>query len=479
MVQYQKIAPPTEGKKIIFHDGRPVVPDAPVIPYIRGDGTGADIWPATQKVLDAAVRKAYDRKRRIVWLKTYAGDEACEKYGTYQYLPEDTLTAIRAYGVAIKGPLTTPIGGGIRSLNVALRQIFDLYACVRPCRWYPGTPSPHRTPEKLDVIVYRENTEDIYLGVEWKSGSAQCERLLKFLNEELIPASPELGKKKIRLDSGLGIKPISKTGSQRLVRRAILHALSLSKSKRMVTLVHKGNIMKYTEGAFRDWGYELATSEFRAACVTERESWILDNKDKNPKLSAEDNARQIEPGYDALTEVNQAEVRREVEDVLGRLAATHGGGRWKEKVMVNDRIADSIFQQIQTRPDEYSILATTNLNGDYLSDAAAAIVGGLGMGPGANIGDSAAVFEATHGTAPKHAGLDRVNPGSLILSGVMMLDFLGWGEAAELVRGGLGAAIAAREVTYDLARLMEPPVEPPLKCSQFADAVIRRFGGTV
>ncbi|MBD2095381.1 NADP-dependent isocitrate dehydrogenase [Trichocoleus sp. FACHB-591] len=471
---YEKLTPPETGSRITFENGEPIVPDNPIVPFIRGDGTGIDIWPAAQKVFDAAVQAAYGGKRQIAWFKIYAGDEACEKYGTYQYLPEDTLNAIKEYGVAIKGPLTTPVGGGIRSLNVALRQIHDLYACVRPCKYYPGTPSPHKSPEKLDVIVYRENTEDIYLGIEWRQGSEIGDRLIKLLNTDLIPATPEHRNKQIPLDSGIGIKPISKTGSQRLVRRAIKHALRLPEKKQMVTLVHKGNIMKYTEGAFRDWGYELATTEFRHECVTERESWILGNKEGNPNLSVEDNARQIEPGYDALTEEKQAQIRQEVETVLNAIWDTHGNGQWKTKVMVNDRIADSIFQQIQTRPDEYSILATMNLNGDYLSDAAAAIVGGLGMGPGANIGDSCAIFEATHGTAPKHAGLDRINPGSVILSGVMMLEYMGWQEAADLIKKGIGAAISQGEVTYDLARMMEPPVEP-LKCSEFAEAIIQHF----
>ena len=472
---YEKITPPDSGSRITFKDGEPIVPDNPIIPFIRGDGTGVDIWPATQKVIDAAVRTAYGDKRQISWFKIYAGDEACDLYGTYQYLPQDTLQAIQEYGIAIKGPLTTPVGGGIRSLNVALRQINDLYACVRPCKYYPGTPSPHKTPEKLDVIIYRENTEDIYLGIEWRQGSEIGDKLIALLNNELIPATPEHGKKQIPLDAGIGIKPISKTGSQRLVRRAIRHALRLPKAKQQVTLVHKGNIMKYTEGAFRDWGYELATTEFRAECVTERESWILSNKERNPDITLEENAREIEPGYDALTPEKRAEVTREVEGVLNAIWNTHGNGQWKDKVMVNDRIADSIFQQIQTRPDEYSILATMNLNGDYLSDAAAAIVGGLGMGPGANIGDTCAIFEATHGTAPKHAGLDRVNPGSVILSGVMMLEFMGWQEAADLIKQGLGEAIANREVTYDLARMMTPPVEPPLKCSEFASSIIKNF----
>ena len=471
---YEKITPPTSGDRVTFTNGHPIVPDNPIIPFIRGDGTGIDLWPATQRVLDAAIAKAYGDKRQISWFKVYAGDEACEQYGTYQYLPEDTLTAIREYGIAIKGPLTTPIGGGIRSLNVALRQIHDLYSCVRPCRYYIGTPSPHKSPEKLDVIIYRENTEDIYLGIEWRQGSEIGDKLIKFLNEELIPATPEHGKKQIPLDAGIGIKPISKTGSQRLVRRAIQHALRLPSVKQQVTLVHKGNIMKYTEGAFRDWGYELATSEFRAECVTERESWILGNKEQKPDLTVEENARLIDPGYDGLTPEKQGAICQEVQEVLDTIWETHGSGAWKQKIMVNDRIADSIFQQIQTRPDEYSILATMNLNGDYLSDAAAAIVGGLGMGPGANIGDNCAIFEATHGTAPKHAGLDRVNPGSLILSGVMMLEYMGWQEAADLVKKGVSGAIANKEVTYDLARLMEPPV-PALKCSEFAEAIIRHF----
>jgi isocitrate dehydrogenase len=472
---YEKITPPTTGETITFKDGEPIVPDNPIIPFIRGDGTGVDLWPATERVIDAAVEKAYGGRRKISWFKVYAGDEACEQYGTYQYLPEDTLTAIREYGVAIKGPLTTPIGGGIRSLNVALRQINDLYACVRPCRFYPGTPSPHKHPEKLDVIIYRENTEDIYLGIEWREGTDIAQKLIHLLNSDLIPATPEHGKKQIRPDSGIGIKPISKTGSQRLVRRAIKHALRLPKEKQMVTLVHKGNIMKYTEGAFRDWGYELATSEFRDECITERESWILSNKEGNPDISLEDNARKVEPGFDALTPEKRQEICDEVQGVLDAIWDTHGEGKWKDKIMVNDRIADSIFQQIQTRPDEYSILATMNLNGDYLSDAAAAMVGGLGMGPGANIGDTCAVFEATHGTAPKHAGLDRVNPGSLILSGVMMLEYMGWQEAADLIKKGIGAAISNREVTYDLARLMDPPAEP-LKCSEFGEAIISHFG---
>ena len=471
---YEKLTAPTQGTPIRFEDGLPVVPNDPIIPFIRGDGTGVDIWPATQKVLDAAVAKAYGGERRIEWFKVYAGDEACDLYGTYQYLPEDTLEAIRTYGVAIKGPLTTPIGGGIRSLNVALRQIFDLYCCVRPCRYYEGTPSPHKRPQDLDVIVYRENTEDIYMGIEWEANDPVCLELIKHLNEVVIPANGKLGKRQIPAGSGIGIKPVSKHGSQRHIRKAIQHALRLEGDKRHVTLVHKGNIMKFTEGAFRDWGYELATTEFRAECVTERESWILDNADSNPGLSIEANARMVDPGYDALTPEKKQAICEEVQGVLEAIGASHGNGQWKQMVMVDDRIADSIFQQIQTRPADYSVLATLNLNGDYISDAAAAVVGGLGMAPGANIGDSAAIFEATHGTAPKHAGLDRINPGSVILSGVMMLEYMGWQEAADLITQGISAAIASKEVTYDLARLMEPRVEP-VSCSGFADAVIRHF----
>ena len=474
MAQFEKLTPPSQGTPIRFENGQPQVANDPIIPFIRGDGTGVDIWPATQKVLDAAVAKAYGGEKRIEWFKVYAGDEACDLYGTYQYLPEDTLEAIRTYGVSIKGPLTTPVGGGIRSLNVALRQIFDLYSCVRPCRYYTGTPSPHKRPEDLDVVVYRENTEDIYIGIEWSAGDEVGVELLRHLNETVIPASPGLGNKRIREGSSLGIKPVSKEGSQRHIRKAIQHAIRLEGNKRHVTLVHKGNIMKFTEGGFRDWGYELATTEFRSDCVTERESWILDNLDRDHSLSVQDNARLIEPGYDSLTTEKKEAIDAEVRGVLSSIGESHGYGKWKSKVLVDDRIADSIFQQIQTRPQEYSILATLNLNGDYISDAAAAMVGGLGMAPGANIGENAAIFEATHGTAPKHAGLDRINPGSVILSGVMMLEFLGWQEAADLVTKGLSAAIADKQVTYDLARLMEPQVDP-VSCSGFAEAIIERF----
>ncbi len=474
MAEFKKIIPPTKGSPIKFLDGLPEVPNNPIIPFIRGDGTGVDIWPATQKVIDTAIEKAYGLNRKIEWFKIYAGDEACDLYGTFEYLPDDTIKAIKKYGIAIKGPLTTPVGGGIRSLNVALRQIFDLYSCIRPCRYYAGTPSPHKHPENLDVIVYRENTEDIYMGIEWDSNDPIGINLRKYLNNEVLPSSEGIKNKQIPDGSGIGIKPVSKKGSQRHIRKAIQHALKLKGKKRHVTLVHKGNIMKFTEGAFRDWGYELATHEFRDSCITERESWILSNLEVNPNLTIEKNAEMIEPGFNSLNMEKKDEICNEVKMVLGNLYSSHGNGKWKTMVLIDDRIADSIFQQIQTRPEEYSILATLNLNGDYISDAAAAIVGGLGMAPGANIGDEAAIFEATHGTAPKHAGLDKINPGSVILSGVMMLEYLGWQEAADLITKGLSQAISDKKVTYDLARLMEPP-EQPLSCSEFANAIIKRF----
>ena len=474
MPNFEKLNNPTDGQLITFQDGKPIVPDNPIVPFIRGDGTGVDIWPATQRVIDESIKYIYRDERKINWFKVYAGDEACDMYGTYNYLPDDTIEAIRHYGVAIKGPLTTPVGGGIRSLNVALRQIFDLYSCVRPCKYYSGTPSPHKSPEDLDIIVYRENTEDIYMGIEWEAEDENCINLIKYINDNVITKSPKLKNRSLPINSGIGIKPVSKFGSQRHIRKAIEHAKQLSGNKRHVTLVHKGNIMKFTEGAFRDWGYELAINEFREDCITERESWILDNLENNPEISIENNARLIEPGFNKLTNSKRNDICEEIKHVISSIGDSHGKNNWKDLVLVDDRIADSIFQQIQTRPQEYSILATLNLNGDYLSDAAAAIVGGLGMAPGANIGDKAAIFEATHGTAPKHAGLNKINPGSVILSGVMMLEYFGWNEAANLITKGLSKSIENKKVTYDLARLMTPSVEP-LSCSQFADSIINNF----
>ncbi len=474
MVKFEKLNFPETGEIIAFRNGLAKVPNYPIVPYIRGDGTGVDIWPATQKVIDAAVLKGYGKEKKINWFKVYAGDEACELYGTYNYLPKDTIEAIKYFGVAIKGPLTTPIGGGIRSLNVALRQIFDLYSCVRPCRYYSGTPSPHKKPEDLDIIVYRENTEDIYMGIEWEANDSNCVELIRYLNQSLIPKSKKLKNKLISESAGIGIKPISKQGSQRHIRKAIEHAKRLKGNKRHVTLVHKGNIMKYTEGAFRDWGYELAVNEFRNDCITERESWILDNIENNNELTIENNARLIEPGFEKLTTSKKEIICKEIKEVISSISNSHCSNRRREMVLVDDRIADSIFQQIQTRPQEYSIIATLNLNGDYISDAAAAIVGGLGMAPGANIGDNAAIFEATHGTAPKHAGLNKINPGSVILSGVMMLEYFGWNKAADLITMGISKAIEDKKVTYDLARLMEPQVNA-LSCSDFAEAIISYF----
>jgi isocitrate dehydrogenase len=365
--------------------------------------------------------------------------------------------------VEIKGPLTTPVGGGIRSLNVALRQILDLYACVRPVKWY-GAPSPVKHPERMNVVIFRENTEDVYAGVEWQEGTPQVKRVIDFLNNEMLKGTG----KKIREDSGIGIKPISITATKRLVRRAIQHALENGRKK--VTLVHKGNIQKFTEGAFRSWGYELAVSEFRDRVVTERESWILDNKEKNPDLTVEQNANLIEPGLEYATPEFRNQVYREVQGCLDSIYKTHGNGQWKQKLMVNDRIADSIFQQVVTRPDEYEVLATPNLNGDYISDACAAQIGGLGIAPSANIGDGYAMFEATHGTAPKYADLDVVNPSSVMLSGAMMFRLIGWPEAAQLIEEGIRRTIEQKKVTYDFHRLMEGATK--VKCSEFANYVI-------
>jgi isocitrate dehydrogenase len=350
---------------------------------------------------------------------------------------------------------------------VALRQILDLYCCVRPVKYYKGVPSPVKNPERMDIVIYRENTEDVYAGIEWEQGTAEVRKLIKFLNQDMLKG----GKKQVRLDSGVGIKPISITGTKRLVRMAIQFALA--SGRKSVTLVHKGNIQKFTEGAFRKWGYELATEEFRDKVVTERESWIIDNKDKNPNLTIEQNAELVEPGMEFAPPAFRKTVEAEVKDVLDKIYATHGNGQWKKKIMINDRIADSIFQQIVTRPEEYSVLATPNLNGDYISDAAAAQVGGLGIAPGANIGDGYAIFEATHGTAPKYADKDVINPGSVMLSGVMMFRHLGWNEAADLIEGGMGRTIQQKKVTYDFERLMEGATK--VKTSEFATHMIENM----
>jgi len=392
------------GGKIDYQGGRWSVPDRPIIPFIEGDGTGPDIWRASQRVFDAAVAKAFAGSRAIVWKEVLAGEKAFKATGNW--LPDETLAVIREHRVAIKGPLTTPVGGGMRSLNVALRQILDLYACIRPVRWFAGVPAPVREPQKLDVVIFRENIEDVYAGIEFEAGSDKADKLRDFLIDQL-------GVKTLRQGSAIGVKPMSKFGSQRLVAKAIQYAIDHHRPS--VTLVHKGNIQKFTEGAFRDWGYQLAKESFAGDTVTEAEGV-------------------------------------------------------KGKVVIKDRIADAMFQQVLLRPDEYSVIATSNLNGDYLSDACAAQVGGLGMAPGANVGDGYAVFEATHGTAPKYAGQDKVNPGSVILSGVMMFEEIGWGAAGKAIVAGIEGALAAKKVTYDLARQMPGATEVPT--STFADAII-------
>ena len=462
---YNDIPLPTSGTKITHENGKFVFPDNPIIPFIEGDGTGRDIWKASVRVFDAAVEKAYGGNRRVAWYEVFAGEKAMSRFKTW--LPDDTVEAFRDLRIGIKGPLTTPVGGGIRSLNVALRQILDLYACVRPVKYYKGIPSPVKHPERMNIVLFRENTEDVYSGIEWKEGTPQAKKLIDFLNNEMLAGTP----KRLRVDSGIGIKPISITATKRLVRMAIQYALD--NGRKSVTLVHKGNIQKFTEGAFREWGYELAAQEFRQLVVTERESWIIDNKDKNPSLPIEENAKMVEPGLEFAPQDFRDALYAEVKGVLDRIYATHGNGAWKKKLMVNDRIADSIFQQIVTRPDEYAVLATTNLNGDYISDAAAAQVGGLGIAPGANIGDQHAIFEATHGTAPKYADRDVINPGSVMLSGVMMFDFMGWHEAARLIEGSLEHTILQKKVTYDFERMLEGATK--VKTSEFATHMIQNM----
>jgi isocitrate dehydrogenase len=430
---YQHVTVPAEGVRIGVRDGKLQVPDRPIVPFIEGDGTGPDIWRASARVFDAAVAKAYGGQRKIAWMEVLAGEKSFQKLGTW--LPDETVEAFREFLVGIKGPLTTPIGGGIRSLNVALRQLLDLYVCLRPVRWFRGVPSPVKHPEKVDMVIFRENTEDIYAGIEFESGTEDAKAVLAFLKQTFPKAY-----QKVRFpeSTAIGIKPVSREGSERLVRSAIRYALD--NRRKSVTLVHKGNIMKFTEGGFRNWGYALAEREFGDAVYT-WEQW-------------------------ERTKTEQGEAAATAEQ---KAALANG------KILVKDAIADITLQQVLTRPDEFDVIATLNLNGDYLSDALAAQVGGIGIAPGGNINYATghAVFEATHGTAPKYANLDKVNPGSLILSGEMMLRYLGWTEAADLVVKGLDGAIGARTVTYDFARLMEGARE--VKCSQFGDAVIQHM----
>jgi isocitrate dehydrogenase len=459
---YNGLELPSNGQPIEYRDGKFKVPDHPIIPFIEGDGTGRDIWKAAQRVFDAAVEKSFGGKRAISWFEIFAGEKAYRQFSNW--LPDDSVAAARDLRVSIKGPLTTPVGGGIRSLNVALRQILDLYACVRPVKYYQGVPSPVKHPEQVDIVIFRENTEDVYSGIEFKQGTDEAAMLITFLNDQMLKG----GKKRVRSDSGVGIKPISIFGTKRLVRYAIRHALETG--RKTVTLVHKGNIQKFTEGAFREWGYEVATQEFREQTVTERESWILGNVESKPTLTIEENAALIEPGLEFGSPAFRDALYAEVRSVLDSIGKSHGNGAWKQKVLVNDRIADSIFQQIIIRPSDYSILATSNLNGDYISDAAAAQVGGLGIAPGANIGDGYAVFEATHGTAPKYADKDVINPGSVILSGVMLLDFIGWKEAAKMIETAMEKTIQQKFVTYDFERQTAGATK--VGTSEFASRII-------
>jgi isocitrate dehydrogenase len=431
MAHFKHLEAPAKGEKITVENGKLNVPDQPIIPFIEGDGTGPDIWAAAKRVLDASVKKAYNGKKEIAWYEVFAGEKAYQKFG--EWLPEDTLSAIREYLVAIKGPLTTPVGGGIRSLNVALRQELDLYVCLRPVRYFEGVPSPVKRPKDVDMVIFRENSEDIYAGIEWEAESEEVKKVIRFLQEEM-------GVKKIRFPetSGIGIKPVSREGTERLVKAAIEYALR--HGRKSVTLVHKGNIMKFTEGSFKNWGYEVAEREYKDRVFT----W------------AEYDRIKAEKGTDAA---NSAQAKAEAEG----------------KLIVKDVIADAFLQQILTRPAEYDVIATLNLNGDYISDALAAQVGGIGIAPGANINYSTghAIFEATHGTAPKYAGLDKVNPGSVILSGVLMLEHLGWQEAADLIYAAMGKTIREKTVTYDFARLMDGATE--VKCSEFADHLIKNL----
>jgi isocitrate dehydrogenase len=464
---YTQFKVPAGGEKITIKGGKLQVPDKPIIPFVEGDGTGRDIWRASVRVFDAAVQKAYGGKRKVQWMEVFAGEKAFRQFKTW--LPDETVEAFKEFLVGIKGPLTTPIGGGIRSLNVALRKALDLYVCQRPVRYFNGVPSPVKHPEYVDMVIFRENTEDIYTGIEFQYGT---EDNLKFkkLFKEAFPK--EYAKIRFPETAGIGIKPVSSEGTERLVSAAIQWALT--NKRKIISLVHKGNIMKFTEGAFKDWGYAVAKRVFRSEIVTERETWILGNKEKEPALSVEDNAKAIDPGYEMMAPDKQAEIRAEVEAALA-LWPTHGEGKWKSKLLIKDTIADIVFQQTITRAREFDVLATPNLNGDYLSDALAAQVGGMGIAPGANINylTGHAIFEATHGTAPKYANLDKVNPGSVILSGEMMFRYLGWKEVADLILKGMEGAVAAKTVTYDFARLMEGAKE--IKCSEFGDEIIKHM----
>lgn len=462
---YNGIAVPADGQPITYLNGAYVVPETPIIPYIEGDGAGRDIWKNAQRVLDAAVQKAYGGAKRVAWYEILAGEKAYKLHN--DWLPQDTVQACIDFRVSIKGPLTTPVGGGIRSLNVTLRQTMDLYQCVRPVRHFPGVPSPVNNADDVDVVIFRENTEDIYAGIEFKAGSEENKKLREFVNHELLAGT----KKKLRDDAGLGIKPISVHGSKRLVRAAIQYAVD--NGRKVMTIVHKGNIQKFTEGAFLEWGYEVAKSEFRDKIVTERESWILAALDKDPNATPEALARVVEPGLDYAPAAFGEKIVAEVKGVLAAIGETHGSGKWKNLILVNDRICDAMFQDLLMKPEAYNVLASTNLNGDYLSDAAAAQVGGLGIAPGSNIGDGYAVFEATHGTAPRLADQDVVNPGSVILSGAMLLQLIGWSEAAALIEKAMEETIRQRYVTVDFAKGI--PGSTQVGTTAFSDRVIENM----
>jgi isocitrate dehydrogenase len=464
---YKDIKVPAGGAAISIKGGRLEVPENPIIPFIEGDGTGRDIWRAAMRVFDAAVEKAYKGKRKVHWMEVFAGEKAFKLFRVW--LPEETTRAFGEFLIGMKGPLTTPIGGGIRSLNLALRQQLDLYVCQRPIRYFPGIPSPVNHPEYVDMMVFRENTEDLYTGIEFQRGTEGNSRFKALLKEEF---PEEYAKMRFPETNGIGIKPISVEGTERIVRAAITWALR--NKRRGLNLMHKGNIMKFTEGAFKDWGYALAKREFRDDIVTERETWILGNQEKQPDLSIEDNARLVDPGYEMMSPAQQNDIKAEVQEAL-KLRPTHGDGKWKSKLLIKDSIADVTLQFVLIRPRDYDVITTMNLNGDYLSDALAAQVGGVGMAPSVNINleTGRAIFEPTHGTAPKYADLDKVNPSALMLAGGMMLRHLGWTEAADLIVAGVRGAIEARTVTYDLARLMDHAVE--VKCSEFGNAVIQHM----
>jgi isocitrate dehydrogenase len=465
MMAYQNVKVPEGGAKISITNGNLNVPDNPIIPFVEGDGTGRDIWRASVSVFEAAVEKVYGGKRKIHWMEVYAGEKSFKMFQSW--LPDETIEAFKEFLVGIKGPLTTPIGGGIRSLNVMLRKLLDLYVCLRPVRYYTGVPSPVKHPEKVDMVIFRENTEDIYAGIEFANGTEDNKKF-KELFKEAFPK--EYAKIRFPETSGIGLKPVSVEGTERLIRAAIEYALK--NKRKSLNLVHKGNIMKFTEGAFKDWGYALAKREFRDDIVTERETWILANKEKNPDLSIESNAKSVDPGFDMMSPAQQKDIMGEVEEGI-KLWQTHGEGKWKSKLLIKDSIADVTLQFVLIRPRDYDVIATMNLNGDYLSDALAAQVGGIGIAPGANINymTGHAIFEATHGTAPKYADLDKVNPGSVILSGEMMLRYMGWSEAADLIVKGIEGAIQAKTVTYDFARIMEGATE--VKCSEFGEAIVK------